>query len=290
MAVDLSRPFRGSAAVAAGALTPNELRGPRFRRLFPDTYAPADLEPDLAVRSDAASVYVDGRGVLAGYSAAELLGASCAPQCAPAEVTVPGSERRSRPGLLVHRFRPAPDEITSVGGVELTTAPRTAYDLGRRPDRTEAVVAIDALARTRFPPAVLLDLAAEHRGDRGLARLRRAVQLADPRAESPMESRIRITIVRFGLPRPELQFQVGPYRLDLAYPQVRLAVEYDGRDHLTPERAIRDLRREASLTGAGWHVMRLRAGIVHRPRETALQIHRELILRGVEAPSVSPAW
>ena len=57
-------------------------------------------------------------------------------------------------------------------GIALTTAVRTAYDLGRRPDRAEAVVAIDALARGRFPLGSLLELAAGHRGDRGLVALR----------------------------------------------------------------------------------------------------------------------
>ncbi|MGH8965114.1 MAG: hypothetical protein ACRDXB_07260, partial [Actinomycetes bacterium] len=75
MSIDLTRPFRGSAAVAAGLLTWGELRGPRFRRLFPDIYAPGHLEPDLALRSAGAAALVAGRGVLAGYSAAEVLGA-----------------------------------------------------------------------------------------------------------------------------------------------------------------------------------------------------------------------
>jgi hypothetical protein len=76
---------------------------------------------------------------------------------------------------VVHRFRPAPDELTDRGGIAVTTGVRAAYDLGRRPDRTEAVVAIDALAAGRFPLTALLELAAAHRGDRGLAALRAAV-------------------------------------------------------------------------------------------------------------------
>ena len=76
-------PFRGSTAVAAGLLTRGVLRGPRFRRLFPDVYAPARLETDLLLRSRAAGVLIGGRGVVAGYSAAELLGASSGPADAP---------------------------------------------------------------------------------------------------------------------------------------------------------------------------------------------------------------
>ena len=121
----------------------------RSWRLFPDVYVPADREPDLALRSRAAAAYVGEHGVLAGYSAAELLDASCAPQDAPAEVTVPDG-RRSRAGMVVHRFRPLPGEVDLCDGIRVTTPLRTAFDLTRRPDRTEAVVAIDALARGRF--------------------------------------------------------------------------------------------------------------------------------------------
>lgn len=70
--------FRGSAAVRAGLVTWARLYGPQFLRLFPDVYVPAHEEPpDLALRSRAAYRLVEGRGVLSGYSAAELLGASC---------------------------------------------------------------------------------------------------------------------------------------------------------------------------------------------------------------------
>jgi hypothetical protein len=62
MPIDLSVPFRGSTAVAAGVLTPGVLRGRRYRRLFPDVYAPALLEVDLALRARAAGVLVAGRG------------------------------------------------------------------------------------------------------------------------------------------------------------------------------------------------------------------------------------
>jgi hypothetical protein len=54
------------------------------------------------------------RGVLSGYSAAELLDASCGPFDAPAEVTVPGGPQRAHPGLLVHRDRLAPGEIVEL--------------------------------------------------------------------------------------------------------------------------------------------------------------------------------
>jgi hypothetical protein len=134
--------FRGGAAVAAGVITADVLRGPRFLRLFPDTYvsAPDDGPPDLALRSHAAYRYLDGRGVLSGYSAAEVLGASCGPRTAPAEVTVPDLGQRTHPGLVVHRSRLLPGEITEVNGLRTTSPLRTAYDLAGRGDLVERVV------------------------------------------------------------------------------------------------------------------------------------------------------
>src|SRR4051794_39850992 len=81
----------------------------------------ADDCPDLALRSRACYRYVEGRGVLAGYSAAELLGASCGPGGAPVEVLLLLGKQRDHPGLVVHRDRIAPGEIVEVDGVRLTS-------------------------------------------------------------------------------------------------------------------------------------------------------------------------
>lgn len=83
---ELTEPLRGSAAMAVGLVTRSQLRGPGFRRLFPDIYLPAHLAPTLALRSRGAHLLVAGHGALAGYSAAELLGARIAPCDADAEV------------------------------------------------------------------------------------------------------------------------------------------------------------------------------------------------------------
>ena len=84
--MDVSRPAGPgcSAAIASGVVTAKALRGPRFVRLFPDTYVRRGAEPpDLWLRSLAAYRYVEGRGVLSGHSAAALLGADCPPTLRP---------------------------------------------------------------------------------------------------------------------------------------------------------------------------------------------------------------
>jgi very-short-patch-repair endonuclease len=93
-----------------------------------------------------------------------------------------------------------------------------------------------------------------------------------------METRIRLALRFGGLPLPELQHPVGPYELDLAYPAVRIGVEYNGRDHLDPGRALRDLEREAYLTAAGWVVLRFGAYlVVRRPDRVAARVRTRLV-------------
>jgi very-short-patch-repair endonuclease len=257
--------FRGSAAIAAGLITPGELRGKRFERLFPDTYAtaPDDGSPGLKLRSHAAYRYVEGRGVLSGYSAAEVLGGSCGPWDAPAEVTVPHRGQRSRPGLLVHRTSLHPGEITEVKGLEVTSPLRTAYDLARRGDLVERVVAVDRLANVhRFDPDLLLNFSVRYSGVRGNELVPCVLAYADRRAESPMETRLRMLIVQAGLPKPQVQWVVQDEHsrtavwLDLAWPELMIGVEYEGEGHTEPDQVLRDVGRYTELVDKGWRIYR----------------------------------
>jgi hypothetical protein len=287
--VRFDHPFRGSDALVAGLLTRGRLRGPRFRRLFDDVYVAADVPVDLALRSRAAHLLAAGRGVLAGYSAAEILGASCGAADAPAEVALPGGCALRQPGLRVHRGALAPEEVTTVDGLGVTTRARTAYDLARRAaSLVEAVVAVDALAGAPpgaaggpFVPDDVLRLRHRHLGARLSRNLPDVLALADPLAASPMETRTRLALVLHGLPPPVSQFAVfgegHRHYLDLAYPRYRTGVEYDGGEHLTPERARLDLERQHRLTSLGWTLVRPRAAtVLHRPHLVAVQVQREL--------------
>ncbi len=256
--------FRGSGAVAAGLVTPDRLRGPRFRRLLPDVYCGTDAPADLMLRSLAAYRLVEGRGVLSGHSAAAVLDAHCAPRPdVPAEVTVLGGGLRTRPGLVVHRNRLHPGELTQVGDVRCTTPLRTAFDLARDPNLREAVVAVDRLAnRHRFNPDLLLNFCVRYRGRRGVARLPEVLSLATPYSGSPMETRLRLLIVDAGLPRPQVQWVVQDpdsrtaVWLDLAWPELMIGVEYEGEVHTEPGRVRRDIGRSTRLVDQGWALYR----------------------------------
>jgi very-short-patch-repair endonuclease len=240
-----AEPFRGSVAVAAGVQTWGVLRGPRFRRLFPDVYLQAGVPLDLRTRSRAAYLLVGDRGALGGFSAAELHGAACAPLDAPAEVVIPAGDLRTRPGLLVRRDALASGEVCELGDLRVTV-----LDLARR-----------------YPRA------------RGRTQLRRVVDLSEPNAESAMETRLRLLLVLAGLPQPVVQHPVagGWAWLDLAYPQARLGVEYDGRYHLDPGQFSRDLRRRDRLAELGWRVIPVTSvDVYRRPKQTVDRVRRAL--------------
>ncbi len=123
---------------------------------------------------------------------------------------------------------------------------------------------MDALARVgRFAPTAVLRIQDRYPRARWRRRVPGVIDLADPRAESLMETRSRLVLVLRGLPRPELQYQVydelGEFvaRLDMAYPLLKLAIEYDGRGHLTPWQQQADARRLNRLDECGWSVRRV---------------------------------
>jgi hypothetical protein len=285
---NLAEPFRGTEAVAAGLLTRARLYGPRYRRVFPDVYLPADRPLDMVTRARAAFLLVRDRGgVLAGYSAAALHGADCAPPGAPAEALL-ATNSRPHPGLLIRRGTATGADLGTVGGVRVTSPLRTAWDLARRLPLVEAVVAVDALARAAsrtFQPAELSVRRAAEPGARGARRLAEVVTLADPRAESPPETRLRVALVRAGGPTPQVQFPVLDEhgfvlaRVDLAYPAAKLAIEYDGAGHFDAGRARRDRARDGELAGIGWQTLRLASDDLDALPQTTQRVARLLELR-----------
>lgn len=279
-------PFRGSWAVQRGLLTERMLRCRRYHRLFHDIYLLASAPADLVARSRGALLLAPGQGVLSGYSASELLGAGCAPAETNAELTVPGGDLREQPGLTIHRDLLADDEVIDSGGVPVTTALRTAWDLARWLPTVEAVVAMDALTRVgRFAPEAVLRIQDRYPRARWRRRVPGVIDLADPSSESPMETRSRLVLVVRGLPRPVLQYNVydelGEFvaRLDMAYPLLKLAIEYDGRGHLTAWQQQADARRLNRLDACAWSVLRFTApDVLRTPDAMAAQV-REAIAR-----------
>ena len=104
---------------------------------------------------------------------------------------------------------------------------------------------------------------------RGVVQLRELAALVDPRAESQGESWTRIEMHDQGLPRPEVNWWVydhgvPKYRLDLAYPHAKVAIEYDGEEfHTSQEDKQADAERRALARATRLDRDRGRQELVH---------------------------
>ncbi|OPX10941.1 endonuclease domain-containing protein [Mycobacterium sp. AT1] len=192
-----------------------------------------------------------------------------------------GHQLRNSDGLVVHRRDGAP--LSEVEGRPVTEPGWTAVEVARGLRRPRALATLDAALRSgTCGRRDLVRAVMKQAGRRGIVNVRDLVPLADAAAESPMESEARLMMVDGGLPKPELQYELVDrsgrlWRLDFAWPSVKLAVEYDGFDwHSDPESFRRDRQKRAALRELDWHVMSIVSDDVRRrPHDTVRQIKSE---------------
>lgn len=68
---------------------------------------------------------------------------------------------------------------------------------------------LDSLARaTDLKARDVEEVAAQHRGARGLRQLERVLPMVDAGSQSPKETRLRLLLINDGLPRPQTQIPV----------------------------------------------------------------------------------
>lgn len=186
--------------------------------------------------------------------------------------------------------------VTRRGGMVITTPAQTFVDLAAEPGLVDLVVLGDSMVRAG---AVTPDelVAVEARGRRrGPAR--RAAALVRAGVDSPMETRLRLLLVLAGLPEPVVNLAIHDdsgrvrYRLDLGYPQVRIAVEYDGRQHAENTAQWRwDVRRREELEAEGWRLVVVLSGDVYRePARTLARVVAALGERGLRVTVREAGW
>jgi hypothetical protein len=180
-----------------------------------------------------------------------------------------------------------------VGGIPVTTPARTAYDLGRRPGTTLAVIRLDALMQaTGLRPADITMTANRHRGARGIIGLRAVIELSDPGAESPQETRTRLVLTAAGLRPTHTQIEVYDdvgfvARIDMGWPAWKVGVEYDGTQHWTDPRVRNnDIDRHAELERLGWRIIRVNADLLRqRPGAMIRRVRAALLSAGANVNS-----
>ncbi len=233
---------------------------------MPGIHLRRDVEYTAARQARALALWLRGRAVLAGFSAAVLWGTKWIDADRPAACNCP--RRLPAPeGVDVYRDVLTECDVTVRHGIALTTPVRTAFDLGRRLELDDAVAVLDAMYQTkRVSKQQLADYARRHPGSAHIRRLREAIELSDEGGESPQETRTRLAIIRDGLPRPDTQKYVlrsdgaAIGRVDMLWPRWRVIVEYEGDGHRAGSQFDRDCARWNTLQDHGWQVIRVKNG------------------------------
>jgi hypothetical protein len=177
---------------------------------------------------------------------------------------------RPRDRLSIRRTMLLPGDVDRVDGLPVTSALRTTFDLARHVGRIDAVVAVDAMCHNLVRFDELAAFAEARASWPGSRRLREALILAEPLSESPMETRARLVLGDAGAPPLTPQYEVRDSdgsllgRVDLAYPELRIAIEYEGDHHRQRGQFQRDIARLNRLQEAGWMILRFTADDVLR--------------------------
>ncbi|WP_179468793.1 endonuclease domain-containing protein [Mycolicibacterium vinylchloridicum] len=276
----MSRVFVGSEALAAGQVNRYQL-ATTHQRVFPDVYAPrGDLT--LLDRTTAAWLWSGRKATVTGRAAAALHGAKWFDPDIPIELNF--ANNRSPRGVVTRRETLLAEELTYRGGLPVTTVARTAFDLARRGTGRRGIADLDALANaTHFTVSDVLTIGDAHPHLRGIRRLPSALNAIDAGAQSPRETYLRLDLIDAGFPRPETQIPVARpggrwYYLDMGWPHILVAVEYDGEHHRTSRTAYAvDVERQDYLVSLGWIVVRVLAD--HRRAQVIGRVQRAFIER-----------
>ena len=209
----------------------------------------------------------------------------------------PGPPRSVGPNAIVHRT--SPRSSFSFRGLELSHPYVVLLELATMLDHDEIVIAIDSLI-SRKPPlngATLEKIRSainSFDGLWGVTALRRALDDARPNTDSPGETRTRLLLTRAGFPEPAINHPVWDpdasktRYLDLAFPELKIAVEYDGDYHrVSKKQWLLDTARRDSLRSLGWNLRVLTGLDIKKPQRALDALHRSFVEAGARTPSPS---
>jgi len=199
------------------------------------------------------------------------------------EVSTTGRARSSAK-LAVHRTRILDgDDVTTVSRIPVTTVARTLVDLAGQVPRDHLAKAIKQAERQRtFDLATVQAAMARTRGRRGPGHraLREAIEehaaLGLSATDSALEDAFHRLVRDNGLPSPAINANVEGLRVDALWRTERVIVELDGwTHHHTRDAFERDRERDATLTTAGWRVVRFtHHHVIRRPDLVAQTLRR----------------
>jgi very-short-patch-repair endonuclease len=226
-----------------------------WERLYPAVYLVGGHRLTDEARIRAAALWAGEDAAVSGPAAAHWHGLlDRAPQTV--EVTVPRrSAPTGRPGVLVRRRDLRPTDLMGLRGLRLTAAPLTVLETAAALPDGSAFLDRALQRRVRFP--TVYRAFCRNMGRRGSSAAGRLLVAAADRADSAAE-RLLVRILRdAGITGWVLGHPFGPWRIDLAFPAQRVAVEVDGWAwHVDAVRFRNDRRKQNALVREGWDPLR----------------------------------
>jgi hypothetical protein len=238
---------------------------------------------ELRTRAAAALLTIGRRAVLTSHTAALLHGCTAADDGLIHVLASYEHQLRRRGDLAPHQGSFEEHDVVELNGLRVLVLERVIADMLCTSARGTALACANQALAGLSPP-----LRAEFKAEIG----HRIQTRPDPRGrrrggvllllvtglpESPAESRLLLALFDAGLPVPELQHPVCDidgrerYRLDVAWLEPMVALEYDGYA-AHAERSERDFAREEDLRRRGWIVLRATAGDLRAPRPLMMAI------------------
>jgi hypothetical protein len=260
---------------------------------WPGVVVDATRSTDVLTLASAAVLVAGPRSALAGPTAAYLHGCRSV-QPLPVHVIVP-YERAMRPrnGLVVHNGRGFEDDVEERHELPVICLERVVTDMLCRATPSDALAVTDEAlamvppeARDAFRAAVGRRLRQRH-DPRGTRRGARLLAVATGKAASPAESWFLCRVVDAGFPVPEVNWPLhGPdgreiYRLDFAWPELRIVIEYNGYAYHAGRDAEDETRAE-DLRRRGWIVITTCADDLRKPARLEEVLVDAFRRRGVE--------
>ena len=248
----------------ASGLNERELRHPDVVRLSRDTYLPRALSGELTTRLAAVLLTAPPGAVVSHLSAADVWGLQIPFRDRSddrVDVTSPeGSRAESRIDRRLYRLPIGDLDVVRRKSLPITTPARTWRDLAGILEPPALLAATDQIVNGLASRRELQEELARRPRGRGCARARLVLPVSSPLADSPMESVLRWLIHDACLPMPVLQFAVRDAGVvlaaaDMAWPEHKVLVEFDGDVHRERKTFVNDRRRQNRLVAAGWIVL-----------------------------------
>lgn len=279
----------------------SRLRTQEFQQVLHDVHVRSGVALTTLLRARAALLVAGPRAHVSHHTAADIYDLA-PPEHPGVHVSTPAGVTRSRTdGVCPHQANRCCAVVVRQG-MRISSPIQTFLDLAGQQGMTLVDLAVvgDRLVSKRLATPAQLVAAADAWRGRGARLARRVARLVRVGVDSPMETRLRLLIVLAGLPEPKvnqiLRHPDGEWwvRLDLSYPQQKVLIEYDGRQHADSRSQWRkDIQRRELLQRWEWRTVTVTAeGVFDEPARTLRRVLA--VLREREVPGlprrVSEEW